>query len=350
MDTPTVRKKHYEEIDVAKGFALFLTVFGHVLTARQVWFNWIFSFHMPAFFFLSGMTFRPDKYPSAAAFFKDKFKKRIIPYFVITFIGLVICLIRPDYRAPLFAAGWKYELTWFLYYAQPKNLYIGQVWFLVGLFMAEVIFYFWYRLFHRAHPLVKFYSVMAMAWFGMNIEIVNGLFTTMWRLPWKMDMAWTAAVFMIAGYYTQKYGLLRKMARGWLCLVPVFIILNYYFGPDYFGYVNICDCAYSPGPFYFSAAFLGIFALCLVAVKLRHWRFWQFVGRYTLPLFAAQTLFIYLVVEIIYRFTGVWYEPLNTVTSDKLALMIAVSAFALMLLMIWPYHLWKTGRLKRRHP
>ena len=40
------------EIDVAKGFALFLVVFAHVLDRDSIWAYWIFMFHMPVFFFL----------------------------------------------------------------------------------------------------------------------------------------------------------------------------------------------------------------------------------------------------------------------------------------------------------
>ncbi|MEI3166670.1 MAG: acyltransferase family protein [Lachnospiraceae bacterium] len=50
------------DIDIAKGFALFLVVLGHVVTMHHTIFRWIYAFHMPAFFFLSGMTFRPEKY------------------------------------------------------------------------------------------------------------------------------------------------------------------------------------------------------------------------------------------------------------------------------------------------
>ena len=49
------------DIDIAKGFALFLVVLGHVVTMHHTIFRWIYAFHMPAFFFLSGMTFRPEK-------------------------------------------------------------------------------------------------------------------------------------------------------------------------------------------------------------------------------------------------------------------------------------------------
>ena len=104
------------EIDVAKGFALFLVVFGHVLDRDSIWAYWIFMFHMPVFFFLSGMTFRPEKYKSLSDFLKDKWKKRIIPYFIVTFIGLAICMLRADYRQPVLERGWKDILTWIFYY------------------------------------------------------------------------------------------------------------------------------------------------------------------------------------------------------------------------------------------
>lgn len=60
------------DIDIAKGFALFLVVLGHVVTMHHTIFRWIYAFHMPAFFFLSGMTFRPEKYPSCLDYIKKR--------------------------------------------------------------------------------------------------------------------------------------------------------------------------------------------------------------------------------------------------------------------------------------
>lgn len=60
------------DIDIAKGFALFLVVLGHVVTMHHTIFRWIYAFHMPAFFFLSGMTFRPEKYSSCLDYIKKK--------------------------------------------------------------------------------------------------------------------------------------------------------------------------------------------------------------------------------------------------------------------------------------
>lgn len=46
------RSRRMPELDVAKGLAMFLVVFGHILKFKSLVFNWIFSFHMPLFFFL----------------------------------------------------------------------------------------------------------------------------------------------------------------------------------------------------------------------------------------------------------------------------------------------------------
>lgn len=336
----------YDEIDVARGFALFLVVFTHVLLTHGNTFNWIISFHMQAFFFLSGMTLKPERYQGFPQFLAHKFKKRIIPYFLISLIALAVCMLRTDYRTPILEAGWAYELKWFFYYGQPKNLYVGQIWFLVGLFMAEVIFYIWHRIFSGTSPLIRFYSVVIMALLALEVTRINALFPTMGRLPLKTDMAWAAAVFVIAGYYTQKHQILRKLEPYTWYLAPILIFFNYYFGPYTGGYTNICDCVWSPAAFFYSAAFCGTFAMCLVAVKLRNWRFWQYCGKQSLIIFATQTFAIYFVVENIRRFTGVWFDPMHNITSDKIALMITIAAFALILLFTVPFHWWKKRKKK----
>ena len=44
-------------IDVAKGITILLVIIGHTLTFGSATRNFIFSFHMPLFFILSGYTF-----------------------------------------------------------------------------------------------------------------------------------------------------------------------------------------------------------------------------------------------------------------------------------------------------
>ena len=50
-------KKRILWIDYAKAFAMFFVVIGHVNSGNYLT-NWIYSFHMPLFFFLSGITLK----------------------------------------------------------------------------------------------------------------------------------------------------------------------------------------------------------------------------------------------------------------------------------------------------
>lgn len=55
-------KKRINYIDIAKGIALFLVIWGHLIPYTTITFRVIFSFHMPLFFILSGMSLDIEKY------------------------------------------------------------------------------------------------------------------------------------------------------------------------------------------------------------------------------------------------------------------------------------------------
>lgn len=342
------------ELDVAKGLALLAVVLGHVIPLHGTFSNWIFSFHMPVFFFLTGMTFRPGKYADFGVFLKDKWKKRIIPYFIIVFVGFVICMLRPSYRAPVLNDGWKYQLLWIFYYARPMNLYVGQAWYLVALFMAELFAYGWLRLFGKAgrfeskfgekYPAVKWWSLFVMAWIAVMIPRYIPWIPVVYRLPWKIDSGLCGAVFVLAGYGAERVKLLEK-CRPWAWhLFPVCLCFSYFFGPCLFGHSNICECLYPAAPYYYAASFSGIAAVLMAAVILKASRFWQFCGRYTLPMFAAQTFAIYFVTEAIARVTGIVWEPMQQVPGKIGCILITLAAFGLMVIFVLPWHIYKEGK------
>ena len=90
-------------IDIAKGIAIILVVFGHVITNGQssdllhlpVWtiiHNTIYSFHMPLFFFISGYLQKHCKREDNKMIAKALFRKEIcllIPYALFSFLYLL---------------------------------------------------------------------------------------------------------------------------------------------------------------------------------------------------------------------------------------------------------------------
>lgn len=332
------------ELDVAKGIALFLVVYGHVLHVDSKVSYWIYMFHMPVFFFLSGMTFNPWKYENFCRFAKDKWKKRIIPYIMITVIGLIICLVWPAYRQPVLDRGWKYILTWIFFYGQPKELYVGQIWFLMALFMAEIISYVWFRCFAHRSAGIKALSMFLLAWGAMEVSKVNAWISIAERLPLKIDVGLCAAVFMIAGHYSVKYQIWERLKGSEWFWLPFCLWLSYYYGPKWYGYVNMCDCIYLPGPYCYPVALLGTAAVLLAAMLLQKNRFLQYCGRYSLPMFVAQTFVIYWTADLIEMITGKTFIPMQGIGVTD-SLWISVIVFALLAAAVYPWHYFKEVRL-----
>ena len=133
-------KPRIEWIDIAKGIGIFLVVYGHVL------YNWnwlamsINSYHMPFFFFLSGL-FAIKKDVRFKDYLYKQFKTLLLPFFAFVVIDYVIQLALmlytksigiTDYIANIFLSLSGIKLT----------VFNGPIWFLFCLFIVKTIYYF----------------------------------------------------------------------------------------------------------------------------------------------------------------------------------------------------------------
>ncbi|WP_195202481.1 acyltransferase family protein [Phocaeicola massiliensis] len=86
-------------IDIAKGIGIFLMVMGHT-SIPKLGGHWIYSFHMPLFFFLSGFLFQSGKY-SWSQFIKRKVRTMVVPYFFFVVLNWIVCeLLQYDNYPP----------------------------------------------------------------------------------------------------------------------------------------------------------------------------------------------------------------------------------------------------------
>lgn len=79
-----------EWIDITKGFAIILMVFGHSSIPKSIS-NYIWSFHMPLFFIISGFLYNASKYKSPLSLIKKRYYTLIIPYIffsIFAFVGM----------------------------------------------------------------------------------------------------------------------------------------------------------------------------------------------------------------------------------------------------------------------
>ena len=84
----TLIKKRLDYIDIAKALGMLIIMWGHIAVSKSVTF--VYAFHIPLFFFLSGMVFVQDKYPDFKSFVKRRIQTLIIPYIIYSFITWAI--------------------------------------------------------------------------------------------------------------------------------------------------------------------------------------------------------------------------------------------------------------------
>ena len=136
-------KKHYTEIDIARGVGILAVVLGHAVKQTQVSARWIrivtysvYSFHMPLFFLLSGFVavriLRMQTFTERLRYIGGRAVRLLVPYFVIGALYIPLKLKLSAYAVTPFAT------------ADIPKMLIGQnpdvsLWFLYILFVITAI-------------------------------------------------------------------------------------------------------------------------------------------------------------------------------------------------------------------
>ena len=189
--TETVKQNRLPCIDIAKGILIILVVVGHVLTGSnfvtKVMIRVINSFHMPAFFIISGMLTNTEKLRKQpfAIFLKKKAVRLLLPYVAFELIGAVWQMILLGIKQVDVIEMFRRILT--------ARCYIGADWFLIALFFAEIILYWlnkyidekWYMLAVAGSFLLAFYLPDEI-WLLANCRrIFAGLSFILIGMHWK---------------------------------------------------------------------------------------------------------------------------------------------------------------------
>ena len=167
-------KERRASIDGARAILIMLVVIGHVITYAN--FGWsilpytlvyciISSFHMPAFFLLSGTLINEEKLKrmSFFTFLKAKFKTLIIPYI---FFELIAILYKKFFlNNQSIYDGFINTITF--------KCNVGADWFLIAMFIAQIVYYIYIQ--------TNFNKIL---WYG----IVTACFFCMWFI--QKDGKW----------------------------------------------------------------------------------------------------------------------------------------------------------------
>ena len=85
--------KRLQYVDFLKGFAILCVVVGHIAAFNpkcDLLIDFVYSFHMPLFFFISGFLFHKKNIVNIQKSIISKVKSLIIPYLSISVLAVVL--------------------------------------------------------------------------------------------------------------------------------------------------------------------------------------------------------------------------------------------------------------------
>ena len=207
------QKKRLQWIDIAKGIGIILVVIGHCNPPARIE-KFIFSFHMPLFFFVSGYVYRQGGTGAARYLARTKrdLLRLILPYVVtVCLVAVFWLLIRAQGKTGAYDS--LPALLKSALYGSGSNhngiRLIGEIWFLLALFWARRMMD---AVFCCKRELCRFLLVMGIVGAGIALAAAG-----LW-IPADVDIALVAVGFMYAGWMLQKKpGLFDNPA--FLCLM-----------------------------------------------------------------------------------------------------------------------------------
>lgn len=318
---------HY--IDVLKGIGILFVLFGHMNS--QVWIDYLYSFHMAIFFFISGLLINLEKYSTFKSFFVSRVKQLYVPFIILYLIIYVYWLVverslRSVVVPPLDAFVGLFWGSDNMYWIFPA----GVLWFVICLFSLEVLFVGVIKFVKEKYLQVTFLV-------GLTVLGIVMARQDWYVLPFSLNNALISIPFLAVGYLMRNALLGSKYNHETIKKVSLFLlaplsIITVVFFPEICEIGKETDISYLKFPKvyeFYSVPFISIFLWLFLSILIGHSRFLEYLGRNTLPLLAVHPQ----IARICLFVANYWGLSKNTIKGDliySLCLLVAV------LLLCWP--------------
>ena len=182
-------KKRLIHMDIAKGIGILAIILGHT---NEIFVKFVFPFHVPLFFFISGYFLSRKK--DSGLYIKEKAQQLLIPYGLTCLVlmgehTLLAVLRGRDWKkaimnsflSALYGSGSSANKT--LFSIEP----IGAIWFLLALFWSFLLIVILLTIVRFMLPIILFLAV---------ISVISCHY---FYLPWSVQSGMTASVYVYLG-------------------------------------------------------------------------------------------------------------------------------------------------------
>lgn len=187
-------------IDYAKALGMLLIIWGHTkLTGISN--EFCYAFHIPLFFFLSGMVFSKDRYVTFGKFVRRKVNTLLVPYVVFSVLTWTLWAVYTYFTHADVDSLWMPLLQTVI--AQGSGGFLVHnvpLWFVTCLFVVETIYWFISILNDGLNILLCLILVACGYMLDYHCDMWN------FRLmPWSIDVAMMAVIFYALGNQLMKH-------------------------------------------------------------------------------------------------------------------------------------------------
>jgi acyltransferase len=320
------RMKRLTHVDTMKAIGIVLVVVGHSPGLSPFIKNVIYSFHMPLFFFISGLLLSEQKLSMTYRQNLSLLWKGLgMPYLFFFLLSYLYWLPTHDLAA---SAAKHAGVSWWepvmgVLIGNGDALFVNVVlWFFTCLFTTSLIF-FWARKHFSATFLLVAFNVMGL--------IFTLIYDPSWqRLPWGLDNAVVALAFYSTGHFFRRYqaAILEKTPKSVAVTLALVMVAGAAYAAGINGEVDLNTLLFGSHRYLFLInAYVGILALFCFSISLPTHAVLQWLSNNTIIIFPLHLLMFSV-------FTGVGVVVFGMPHVFKESSLLWTGSFALLALLL----------------
>ena len=339
------KKPRLEWLDVLRCIGMYLVVIGHASkgSTPDTYRFYIYSFHMPLFFLISGAGYylqTKSRQYDFIGMLKNKARALVWPYFSLNFFAFWIWI----YNFKVLADNQTSipRLIYGILYSNQDHVSAvsNATWFLLTLFLTSMAF-FVLQMWSDGNEKYLTLIVLVIGSYGYSMSMRRSGFYA----PWHMDTVPIALVLFLMGYlFISHIDFMMELLGGWKRQIIIFVccFAGAFCCARYNSKISMAGNLY--GSFMlFIGAVVGFSICCLLlAMWLPKLRILKFIGRNTI---------VYLAFHApMFRFLENYSETTKAWITEH-PIWIGTAVFILMIPVVWVFDRYLPfllGRKKKR--
>jgi Fucose 4-O-acetylase and related acetyltransferases len=281
-------------IDNLKGIGVIFIIFGHSISCPDFLIDYLFSFHVPLFFFIAGMNFNSLLLEDFNIFLKKRVKRLLIPYIFFNMLSYGFWILRIKFfdtpqevpvLRPLLGILYGNGHNKWLVHNEP-------LWFLICLFTTQLLLFLILKFFKTNKKIIIILCICAI------MSYLDSRYLKI-RFPWGVDIAITAVVFSGIGYILKAHLETIKRIYHPLLLISIFLVniivafLNGKIDMNYTRYNNVF--------LFYIGAFSGIFFWMGISMFIGNINALKYIGNNSLSIFSLHIPVLLVVVKLMIK-------------------------------------------------